>query len=251
LEPTKVLSHERPSGQETRPDRIEAAFWAGIARNVATTAETKDTGAVPVAGGYAVVVQGSRLAVALGIGTRRPLRDDDLQTIAAFFAQRGRAAHIEIAGDVYERDGDLLAAAGYRLEERLSVYACEALAALPAPAVPPVTGLKRAMWIAAFGAPLEASAATTLTAIRGESGDLAAGSAIAVNGDTALVLAWSGPPGPAATAALVTGLVGAQSRGAVRAFLTLADEDPLRDTARTMGFSAVETRFRLAVPSEG
>jgi len=231
-----------------RPDRIEAAFWAGIARNVATTAETKDTGAVPVAGGYAVVVQGSGLAVALGIGTRRPLRADDLQTIGTFFAQRGLAPRIEIAGDVYERDGEMLAAAGYRLERRLGIYGCDALTALPAPGLAPVTGLKRAAWIAAFGASLEANAASALGAIRGEHGELVAGSAIAVNGDTALVLFWAGPPGPAAAAALISGLAAAQSRGAIRAFLKLADEDPLSDTARSLGFGVVETRLRLAIP---
>jgi hypothetical protein len=231
-----------------RPDRIEAAFWAGIARNVATTAETKDTGAVPVAGGYAVVVQGSPLAVALGIGTRRPLRADDLQTIGVFFTDRGLAPRIEVAGDVYERDGELLAGAGYRLEQRLSVYACNALGALPAPTLPPVAGLKRAVWTGAFGATLEANAANALSAIRGEHGELTAGAAVAVNGDTALVLFWTGPPGPAAAAALITSLSAAQSRGAIRAFLKLADEDPLTETARTAGFSVVETRFRLAVP---
>jgi hypothetical protein len=234
-----------------RPDRIEAAFWAGIARNVATTAETKDTGAVPVAGGYAVAVQGSGLAVALGIGTRRALRPDDLQTIAAFFEQRGLAARIEVAVDVYERDRELVTAAGYRLEQRLTVYACEALGSLPAPALPPVAGLKRAVWIGAFGASLEAHAAAALTAIRGENGELAAGAAIAVSGDVALVLFWCGPPGGAAAAALVTGLVAAQSRGAVRAFLKVTDEDPLIETARTMGFTPVERRLRLAVPPTG
>ncbi len=206
---------------------------------------------MPVAGGYAVAVQGSGLAVALGIGTRRALREDDLQTIGTFFAERGLVPRIEIAGDVFERDGALLAAAGYRVEQRLTVYACTAFAALPAPALPAVTGLKRAVWIAAFGAPLEANAASALTAIRGESGDLAAGCAVAVSGDTALVLFWSGPAGPAANAALVTSLAAAQSRGAIRAFLKLADEDPLGETAGQAGFTAVETRIRLAVPSEG
>jgi hypothetical protein len=234
-----------------RPDRIEAAFWAGIARNVATTAETKDTGAVPVAGGYAVAVQGSGLAVALGIGTRRPLRTDDLETINAFFGQRGRPPQIEVAGDVYERDGDLLAAAGYRLEARLTVYACDALAALPPPGLPAATGLKRAVWTAAFGAGLEANAASALTAIRDDAGELVAGSAVAVNGDTALVLFWGGPAGPLATAALITGLAAAQSRGAVRAFLKRADEDPLCEVARATGFTVAETRYRLIVPAEG
>jgi len=251
LEPTKVLSHERPSGQEIRPDRIEAAFWAGIARNVATTAETKDTGAIPVAGGYAVAVQGSGLALALGIGTSRPLRPDDLQTIAAFFEQRGLVPRIEVAADVYERDRDLVTAAGYRLEQRLSVYACETLGSLPAPALPPVAGLKRGMWIAGFGASLEAHAAGALTAIRGENGELAAGSAIAVSGDVALVLFWCGPPGEVAAAALVAGLAAAQSRGAVRAFLKVTDGGPLIETARELGFTPVEVRLRLTVPAEG
>jgi hypothetical protein len=233
-----------------RPDRVEAAFWAGIARNVATTAETKDTGAVPVAGGYAVVVQGSGLAVALGIGTRRPLRDDDLQTIGSFFAERGLEPRVEIAADVYERDGALLAAAGYRLERRLSIYARDPLGALQAPLVPPVAGLKRAVWIAAFGAALEANAANALTAIRGDDGELAAGAAVAVNGDTALVLFWAGAPaGPAASAALLAGLAAGQSRGATRAFVKLADDDALIETARANGFAASEERYRLNIPA--
>jgi hypothetical protein len=249
LEPTKVLSHERPSGQEIRPDRVEAAFWAGIARNVATTAETKDTGAVPVAGGYAVVVQGSGLAIALGIGTRRPLRADDLQTIAAFFAERGLEPRIELAADVYERDGAMLAEAGYRLEGRLGVYARDPVGTLPAPDLPPVAGLKRAAWIGAFGAPLEANAAHALTAIRGDDGELVAGAAVAVNGDTALILFLAGVPGPAASSALVTGLAAGQARGATRALLKLADEDPLIDTARANGFAVAEQRYRLAIPA--
>jgi hypothetical protein len=234
-----------------RPDRIEAAFWAGIARNVATTAETKDTGAVPVAGGYAVVVQGSDLAIAIGIGTRRPLRSDDLATIGAFFAQRGLPARVELTSDVYERDGALLTGAGYVPEERLTVYVRDPLEPLETPDLAPVAGLKRAAWIAAFGSGLDAHAASALTAIRAEAGFIA-GAAVAVSGDTALVLQWQGPgEGPAAASALLAGLAAAQSRGATRAYLKLTDGHALASIAETLAFRPVETRARLRIAPGG
>jgi hypothetical protein len=225
---------------------VEAAFWAGIARNVATTAETKDTGAVPVAGGYAVAVQGSDLAIALGIGTRRPLRADDLETIRSFFVQRGLPARIEIAGDVYERDAAILGDAGYTIEAQLAVWVRDPIAPLSPPELPPVTGLKRGVWVAAFGGALEAQAAAALSAVRDTRG-LIAGAAVAVSGDTALVLRWSGPAhGAWAESALVAGLAMAQTRGATRALLKLPAASELAPIALAAGFTPAEQRYRLA-----
>ena len=71
-----------------RAERAEAAYWATYARNLPTTDDTRDTGAIPVAGGYAICLQGSSIQYGLGVGTSRPLREDDLQIVDEFYGSR-------------------------------------------------------------------------------------------------------------------------------------------------------------------
>lgn len=108
-----------------RAERTEGGLWATYARNIATNADTQDTGAIAVAGGFAICLQGTFLEYAVGIGTRGPLDETDLGAVGAFYARRGLPARIELHEEVAARDAALIEQHGYRLELRLDILEAE------------------------------------------------------------------------------------------------------------------------------
>jgi N-acetylglutamate synthase-like GNAT family acetyltransferase len=96
--------------------RAEAAFWSAFLRNRNVDAGTAGDGALPVAGGFALCQPGSFLEIAMGVGTTRPLRPDDLAVLAEFYGQRGLPARLELDETVLTRDRALLEAGGYAEE---------------------------------------------------------------------------------------------------------------------------------------
>jgi GNAT superfamily N-acetyltransferase len=98
-------------------DRAAALLWAAFLRNRNVEAGTAADGAIPVAGGYAIYVAGTLLDFALGAGTTRPLRDDDLAVVEEFYAARSHPARFELDEAVFARDGELLRERGYAPED--------------------------------------------------------------------------------------------------------------------------------------
>jgi GNAT superfamily N-acetyltransferase len=103
-------------GAPTGPDQA-AAFWAAFLRNRNVDAGTAGDGAIPVAGGYALYVTGTRFDFAMGAGSTRALRDDDLTVVEEFYAARAHPARFELDEAVLARDGALLRERGYAEEE--------------------------------------------------------------------------------------------------------------------------------------
>jgi GNAT superfamily N-acetyltransferase len=99
------------------PDRVEAALWAAYLRNRNVDAGTAGDGAIPVAGGYAIYVADSMLDFAIGAGSTRPLREDDLTVVEEFYAARAHPARFELDEAVLGRDGELLRERGYAVED--------------------------------------------------------------------------------------------------------------------------------------
>jgi hypothetical protein len=132
-----------------RAERAEAEFWAGYARNVTLTDENRFTGAIPVAGGFAICFQGTKNDYGLGVGSTRALRADDLRIVDEFYWARGLPSSLEVHPDVLERDGALLTSWGYRPVETVAVLEVD-LGALPTAApgitIEPMSG-RRAEWI--------------------------------------------------------------------------------------------------------
>jgi ribosomal protein S18 acetylase RimI-like enzyme len=89
-------------------DQAEAAFWAAFLRNRNVDVASADDGAVAVAGGYALYASGAYQQVALAVGSSRPLDEDDLAVLAAFYGERGRPVRIEVREQALERDRPLL-----------------------------------------------------------------------------------------------------------------------------------------------
>jgi len=87
-----------------RAERCEGGLWATYARNIATSADTKDTGAIAVAGGFAICLQGTFLEYAIGIGARGPLDETDFSAVEAFYGRRGLPARMELHEEVAARD---------------------------------------------------------------------------------------------------------------------------------------------------
>lgn len=96
-----------------RAARAEAAFWSAFLRNRNVDAGTSADGALPVAGGFALCLAGTFLEHAIGLGTTRPLRPDDLVLLSEFYRRRGLPAKLELDETVLARDRALLAADGY------------------------------------------------------------------------------------------------------------------------------------------
>jgi GNAT superfamily N-acetyltransferase len=99
------------------PDRVEAALWAAYLRNRNVDAGTAGDGAIPVAGGYAIYVADSMLDFAVGAGSTRPLREDDLTVVEEFYGARAHPARFELDEAVLSRDGELLRARDYAVED--------------------------------------------------------------------------------------------------------------------------------------
>jgi GNAT superfamily N-acetyltransferase len=130
-------------------DRAEAQFWAAFLRNRNVDAGTAEDGAVAVAGGYAIYVKETHYQLAFGLGTARPLRDDDLATVRDFYGRRGARPQIELEDEVLRRDAAVLEAAAFELAPlTLARYESAALPAAPADGAVVVRPVQdRAAWV--------------------------------------------------------------------------------------------------------
>jgi hypothetical protein len=251
-----------------RAERAEAGFWAAFARNIPTTDETRDTGAVPVAGGYAIALQGTYLEYGLAVGSTRALRPDDLRIVDEFYAARGVPSRLELHPAVAERDAELLAAWGYVPELRLTILEREISATSAQPSGVSVESMKnrRGEWIdivvAGFADSVEpagqarlrratqacAAAAADLFGARVD-GRLAGGAALSVMGDAALFFSASTVPEfrrRGVHAALITARVaGAHARGATYGFMKAASDSGTIPSARSAGFHPAYERCRM------
>lgn len=95
------------------PDRAVASRWAAFLRNRNVDAGTAGDGAIAVAGGYALYVAGTSIDLAIGAGSTRPLRDDDLTVVDEFYGARHHASRLELDEAVLARDEALLGERGY------------------------------------------------------------------------------------------------------------------------------------------
>ncbi len=246
-----------------RAERCEGGLWATYARNIATSADTQDTGAIAVAGGFAICLQGTFLEYAIGIGAVRPLDETDLGAVEAFYTRRGLPARVELHEDVAARDAGLLAAAGYRPELTLDVYEAEIG---PIDVTPPL-GLtvekteNRVEWAEVLVESSDGSdrARTTrsvqvnahaavLYAVVAD-GQMVGGGAVSTFEDGALL--FSGGVLPAyrhrgAHQALIRSrLAYARSRGSSFAVLKTTADSPVAANALACGFARTHSRVRL------
>jgi ribosomal protein S18 acetylase RimI-like enzyme len=251
-----------------RAERAEAAYWATYARNIPTTDDTRDTGAIPVAGGYAICLQGSSIQYGLGVGTSRPLREDDLRIVDEFYGSRGLTPRLELHPLVAERDAPLVAGWGYGSELQMMMLEREIGRDSVRPAAFHIETLtsRKLEWtdlivagLADTVPPAElvrarrtayvcASAASSLVAIRID-GKLAGGGALGVTGDAAFLFCSAILP-EFRRRGIHTGLIAARvaigrSRGATFAFMTVPPGSFALASAQAAGFTATYTRVRL------
>jgi GNAT superfamily N-acetyltransferase len=246
---------------------VEAAFWAGYARNLATSPATRFTGAIPVAGGFAICIQDTYATYAVGVGSTRSLRADDLRIITEFYTERSLPVQVELAAAIYARDKEVFDAAGFAIERTLQVYERELTDDLPRPELPTETGMRRRIWtelilaaltlqpdehaVARNATRVNAEAATTLVGVR-INGTLAGGGALAVSGDAALL--YGGATLAAhrghgvQTAAILARLATAKARGATWASIKVEPESAAARAAQRAGFIATTTRLRVSKP---
>jgi ribosomal protein S18 acetylase RimI-like enzyme len=251
-----------------RAERAEAAYWATYARNIPTSDDTRDTGAVPVAGGYAICLQGSAIEYGLGVGISRPLRQDDLRIVDEFYGSRALASRLELHPQVAVRDGALIERWGYRYERSLTMLEREIASDPPSPAGLMVETLtsRKAEWTEVVAAATSdavepdeldrlrrttqacASAANALVGIRVD-GRLVGGGALGVIGDAAFLFCAAVLPGfrrrGIHTALINARLAIGHSRGATFAFLTAPPGSAAEHSARAAGFTATYVRRRL------
>jgi GNAT superfamily N-acetyltransferase len=251
-------------------DRAAASLWAAFLRNRNVDAGTALDGAVPVAGGYAIYVAGTHLDYAVGAGTTRPLRDDDLAVVEEFYAARGRPSRFELDEAVLARDGDLLREHGYAEEEAtLAVLEGPASAVVPAPSRVTVrTTTDRRAWTqlatrafadtSADAALLrrtmetEAAAAHVLVIASLDRQDAGA-AALAMYGELALLYGAAVLPafrGHGVHKALVGArLTIAHTRGATRATLKTTPDSPVERSATHFGLVRTGLRRRVRRPA--
>jgi len=251
------------------PDRA-AAFWAAFLRNRNVDAGTAGDGAIPVAGGYAIYVTGTRLDFALGAGSTRALRADDLTVVEEFYAARAHPARFELDEAVLARDGALLRARGYAEEdETLAVLEGPVAAAAPPGSVTVRTTTNRRAWteLAARAFQYDAddaavmrrtlqttAAAAHVLVIASLDGDDAGAAALGISGDTALL--WSAAVLPAFRrrgvhqALVAARLAIAHERGASAAALKTVADSPVERSAQKFGFARTALRRRLMKPAD-
>ncbi len=247
------------------PDRAAAQLWAAFLRNRNVDAGTAGDGAIPVAGGYALYVSGTRFDFAMGAGSTRALRDDDLAVVEEFYAARAHPARFELDEAVLARDGALLRARGYTEEdETLAVLEAPVGAAPPHGAVAVRTTTNRRAWaelaVRAFDDGVRrrgvlrrtlqtAAAAAHVLVIASLDGDDAGTGALAISGETALL--WSGAVLPGFRrrgvhqALLAARLAIAHERGATAAAFRTAANSPAERSAAKLGFARTGLRRRV------
>jgi ribosomal protein S18 acetylase RimI-like enzyme len=239
----------------TGSDRAEAAFWASFIRNRNVDAASSDDGAVAVAGGYADYVAGTYHQIALAIGSTRPLRDEDLDALEAFYRRRGAPVRAELRDDVLARDRELFDARAYAVDDlTLAWYETDAVPA----AAPPIAARlerNRATWVtvvtrafAEGGIPDEmsrrsadlcAAAASALFVVEVD-GALAGAGAVAVAGDAALLYCGAVAPAfrrrGAHRALLHARAAFGLSRGASRTIVKVPVGSDSESSVRAAGF---------------
>lgn len=204
------LTAHDTTGSRVRADRAEATLWAVYARNLNVGDDTRLTGAMAVAGGYALYIQGSFVTSAIGIGTTRALRADDLKLIDEFYALRGVLPRLDVHPAVLARDGALFEGSGYRQVSATALLERELDAIAPsATGAPAVEETDRRTFIEAVlsgsdGIDVDpamllrilntnASAATALVAARVD-GMLAGAGALIVYGEAAMLFSTAVKP---------------------------------------------------------
>jgi GNAT superfamily N-acetyltransferase len=252
------------------PDRAAASLWAAFLRNRNVDAGTAGDGAIPVAGGYAIYVAGTQLDFAIGAGTTRPLRDDDLSVVQEFYAARAHPARFELDEAVLARDGDLLRGNGYAEEDvRLAILEgpVPSVAAPAAPSSGHVTVRQttdRRGWAelatrafadtASDAAQLrrtlqtQAAAAHVLVVASLDGSDAGVG-ALAIYGELALLSGAAVLPALRGRgvhrALLAARLTVAHARGATRAALKTTPDSPVERSAAHVGLVRTGLRRRV------
>jgi GNAT superfamily N-acetyltransferase len=248
------------------PDRAAARLWAAFLRNRNVDAGTAGDGAIPVAGGYALYVTGTRFDFALGAGSTRALRDDDLAVVEEFYAARAHPARFELDEAVLARDGALLRERGYAQEdETLAVLEGSLSGPPPGGAVNVRTTTNRRAWadlaVRAFAEQsaadvavmrrtlLTAAAAAQVLVIASVGGEDAGAGALGISGETALL--WSGAVLPAFRrrgvhqALIAARLALARERGATTAAIKTVAGSPVERSAVKLGFARTGLRRRV------
>ena len=247
------------------PDRAAAQLWAAFLRNRNVDAGTAGDGAIPVAGGYALYVRGTRFDLALGAGTTRALRDDDLAVVEEFYAARAHPARFELDETVFARDGALLRDRGYAEDdETLAILEAPATGALPAGPVTVRPTTNRRAWtelaVRAFADDAAdvtvlrrtlqtAAAAAHVLVVASVDGEEAGIGALGIAAETALL--WSGGVLPAFRrrgvhqALLAARLALAYERGATTAALKTVAGSPVERSAAKFGFARTGLRRRV------
>ena len=254
-------------GATAGPDRAAALFWAAFLRNRNVDAGTAGDGAIPVAGGYAIYVTGTRFDFALGAGSTRALRDDDLTVVEEFYAARAHESRFELDEAVLARDGELLRARGYVEEDcTLAILEGPLLSVAPSGAVTVRTTTNRRAWTdlasrafdddrSADGAVLRRTLQTTAAAahvlvIASFDGADAGAAALGISGDTALLCSAAVLPGfrrrGVHQALVAARLAIAQERGAKEAALKAVADSPAERSARKLGLARTGLRRRVA-----
>jgi GNAT superfamily N-acetyltransferase len=253
------------------PDRAEAQLWAAFLRNRNVDAGTAGDGAVPVAGGYAIYVSGTLFDFAMGAGSTRALRADDLAVVEEFYGARTHPARLELDETVLARDRALLRDRGYTEEdESLAVLEGNIDAAAPAGAVSVRTTANRRAWtdlaMRAFAESpaaadvlrrtlqTAAAAAHVLVVASVDGADAGVG-ALGIAGETALL--WSGAVLPAyrrrgVHQALFTArLAIAHDRGATGAAIKTLAGSTVERSAMKLGFTRTGMRRRVRRDAPG
>lgn len=251
-------------GTPAGPDRA-AAFWAAFLRNRNVDAGTAGDGAIPVAGGYAIYVSGTRFDLALGAGSTRALRADDLTVVEEFYAARARPARFELDVTVLARDGALLHERGYTEEECTLAVLEGPVGAAPAPGPVTVrTTTNRRAWaelasrafhdvaddVTMLRRTLQTTAAAAhVLVIASLDGDDAGAAALGISGDTALLCSAAVLPAfrrrGVHHALMAARLAIARERGIRAAAIKTVADSPVERSARTLGFARTALRRRV------
>lgn len=249
--------------------RAEAAFWAAFLRNRNVDAGTAGDGAVAVAGGFALCVLGTALDLAVGAGTLRPLRLDDCEVVESFYQVRALPARFELDEDVLRRDAPLLRERGYA-DDGTELAVLEAPVARDAARdaargrLAVRTTTDRRAWVdlvtraAAESEPvlpvslrtaqIDAAAAQVLV-VATIDGEDAAGGALGIVGDTAMLYASSVLPAfrrNGLYGALIAARLGiAHERGTDRAIVKVTPDGAAERCALRQGFARTALRRRF------
>ena len=252
-------------GAPTGPDRAAALFWAAFLRNRNVDAGTAGDGAIPVAGGYAIYVSGTRFDFALGAGSTRALRDDDLTVIEEFYAARAHSARLELDEAVLARDGALLRGRGYAEEDcTLAILEVPVVAPPPPGPITVRTTTNRRAWtdlaarafdeqpadLAVTRRTLQtAAAAAHVLVIASLDGDDAGAAALAISGETAFLCSAAVLPAfrrrGVHQALVAARLAIAHERGASGAALKTVANSPVERSAAKLGFARTGLRRRV------